>query len=242
LEIALAATFRGRIAAITGQHEVAAGFYATARPVHDELVVQDPKNKIWLLYQQGLQMNQAVLLLDGPDATDAGPLLSATRLKLEAIAAADPAWTTCRRILATSCRHEARLLLSQDDTAGASALLTRARELGEELLKDARADDWARFEFVHACLLSAELARRQGDANLADSFRGRALEIFAGRLDAATDWRLLEPGALALVVAGRAGEARPLVSRLQSFGFVPMDSWTRQQLGLQHPSPISPQP
>ena len=239
LETALAATFRGRIAAITGQQKAATEFYAAARPVNDALVAQDPKNKSWLLFQQGLQVNQAVLLLAGSNPADAAPLLAETRQKLETMAAADPAWTTYRRILAAACRHESHLHLNQDDPRGAAPLLARARELGEALLKDSRADDSARYELVHACLLSAELADREGDATAASGLRRQAFEIFAARLAAATDWRVLEAGAMACVLSGRTDEAAPLIARLRSFGFVPVDPWIREKLGLALP-PLSP--
>jgi len=46
---------------------------------------------------------------------------------------------------------------------------------------------------------------------------------------------VLEPAALGLVLSGRTDEARPLIDRLKSFGFVPVDPWMREQLGLQLP-------
>jgi len=59
--------------------------------------------------------------------------------------------------------------------------------------------------------------------------------VFAERASASTDWRVLEPAALALILSGRTDDARPLINRLQSFGFVPWDPGIREQLGLPLP-------
>jgi serine/threonine-protein kinase len=231
LELAQSLVFRGRIAAITGHRDEAARLYAEARTWLDALVTQDPKNKQWLISQQGLQLQQAALLLARGDAAGAGTLVDDARHTLGGLAAAEPTSLNLQRHLASAWRFQAAVHLAHKELVEAAAAATRACEIGEALVKDARADTPVFYEFASANVLAGRIALAQSGPEAAQPSWQRASAALAERVATSRDWMLLEPAALAALASGRTDEARPYVERLQISGFRPIDPWTETVLG-----------
>ena len=95
--------------------------------------------------------------------------------------------------------------------------------VADPLLKDAHTDAGTRRECIHADLLAGHIARARQQSETAQKHWARALDLVGSLPLATNDWRLLEPAALALSLAGRPEEARPLILRLKQFGYVPLD-------------------
>jgi serine/threonine-protein kinase len=230
LELAQSLIFRGRLAAITGHPEVAATFYAEARPWFDGLVAQDPKNKQWLLSQQNLQLLQSGIKLAAGDSEAVAPVIAGVLRQLEELVAAEPTSLNFQRILAATCRHQGNLLLAQGKLAEADTAARRAREIGEKLLQDARADIPAFQEYAHANLLAGRIAQAQSQPDAAAEHGRRALAAIESRLPGSQDWRLLEAAALAYALSAQPEKGRPLALQLAQQGFQSSEPWARTVL------------
>lgn len=56
--------------------------------------------------------------------------------------------------------------------------------------------------------------------------------MLAPRVADSNDWRFLDPAAQALMLLGKTDEARPLIERLQRFGYHPLDPLAASTLDL----------
>jgi hypothetical protein len=74
-----------------------------------------------------------------------------------------------------------------------------------------------------SCVLAGRIALASAQPEVARRHWQRALEVLAPRLPASNDWRYLDPAAQALVLLDRVAEARPLIERLQRFGYQAID-------------------
>jgi tetratricopeptide (TPR) repeat protein len=150
------------------------------------------------------------------------PVLAEARAKLESLVAAEPTSQTFSRLLATALRIESlvRFAAGRPD---ADEPVARAVTLTEALVKLDRANDWVAWEFAQSQLLAGRIAVQRGDRNVALRHWERVVEALGTRATHSNDWRLLDPAAQALTLLGRAEEARPLVERLQRFGYHALD-------------------
>jgi len=215
LKLAQSMMFTGDVQALLGQRAGAAGFYSRAEPLLSDLVAQDPKNQEWLVVALHVQLQQARLFLVGNDLPATTRIVAQTREKLQALVNAEPSSRVFTRFLATTWLLEARLRLAARHPAAGEAA-ARAVELAEPLIKEARADSWVIGEFAQANILAGRIAVQR---EVAQRHWLRALEVLTPRLPGSNDWRFLDPAAQALVLLGRTDDARPLIERLQRFGY-----------------------
>ena len=222
-------TFAGALHALTGAPAAATSGFREATRLVQELVARDPSNKRWLSLKLSLQLRQAA-----PGQTAAGPALTAadeTRRTLEMLLAAEPSSLSFGRLSVMASTLEARLLLAEGRLVEAAEAGSRAVRLAEPLLRSPQADVWTRHLGSQALLVSGRIAAARGQPG-PDSLWRQALAALGPDFAAARDWRLLEPAALALRLAGDEAGARPLIARLKSFGYRPADPLTAATLGL----------
>ena len=238
LELAQSATFTGNLQAMMGRTSDALASYAEAHRLLEALVVQDSKNRQWLSALMWIQLQQLSLLIATGDVPTATTLASETRAKIETLVEAEPASHVFTRNLAVACRQQGRL----DWTAqlpSARANVDRALELGDRLIKEARADNLTRWEFAQACLLAGRIEQVEGRREAAQLQWDRVLEVVTPHLANSNDWRFLDPAAQALLLSGRKEEARPFIERLRRFGYHPVDPAAATLLDLSYPSATS---
>jgi len=207
---------------VMGRRADAAAAYARAKPLLDTLVAQDPKNRQWLVAMLRIQNQQLALLLAEGDLPAAIRFLSESHDKLEVLVAAEPSSPVFTRLLAATWRLEGRIRMAAQHP-NANDAVARALELGEALVKGARADNGTIGEFAQSSILAGRIALAQGQPDVARGHWNRALEVLAPRLGGSNDWHYLDPAAQALVLLGRTDEARPMIERLQRFGYHPLD-------------------
>ncbi len=212
----------GAVQALSGRRDEAITAYAKATALAVDLVAQDPRNQQWLIARLRSQLQEVLLRLPGGASGTMAPVLAEARAKLESLVAAEPTSQTFSRLLATALRIESlvRFAAGRPD---ADEPVARAVTLTEALVKLDRANDWVAWEFAQSQLLAGRIAAQRGDRNVAQRHWERVVEFVGPRAANSHDWRLLDPAAQALTLLGRAEEARPLVERLQRFGYHALD-------------------
>jgi hypothetical protein len=225
------------IQAVTGRTSEAADGFARGGAQFDTLAAQDPKNQQWRLSAFGLRLRQTNLLI-GTDAPAAARVLAEPLAQLTALAAAEPSSRVFTSRLAYAWQLEARLRFAAA-RADARAAAERALELGALLIKENRAEDVVLAEYAQAGVLAGRIARTQDRAADARSHWETAVATLAPRLATSRDWRLLDPAAQAYQLLDNAATARPLVERLRSSGYQPIDPLAAPLLGPAV-SPVSP--
>ncbi len=222
------------------QRPEASANYDRARALREALVTQDPKNRQW---QQALlngRLKQVALSLADGDFGTAAPILVEVRDKVATLIQAEPSSRIFPATLATAWRLEANLRLATHRPDAAEAA-KQACELGETLIKEARADDRAVTEFAQSCLVAGRIASAQSQPELARTYWTRAVEVLEPRLPATSDWRFLDPAIQAAALLGKLPEARQLVERLREIGYHPLDPLAESTLDSVS-STLSPNP
>ncbi|HWA24767.1 MAG TPA: serine/threonine-protein kinase [Lacunisphaera sp.] len=222
-EVARSLMFAAQIEFATGRLESADKMAAQAASMLDALLAQDPANKQRLGVRLGLKLLQANLLFasSGPSAAD--PVLQEARRGLETLVAAEPSDLVFARRLVFAWRLAARLRLAENCLDDAATAIGHAVTLAEPILRDSRADTAARHECGMAFLVAGHIALARHETEAAKEDWSKALAALGPEVTNSNDWRQLDPAAIALTQAGRAHEARPLVTRLQTFGYVSLD-------------------
>jgi serine/threonine-protein kinase len=214
--------FTGDDQTLLGRRLDASTSYTRAKVVLDPLVAQDPKNLAWLVRWLNIRLKQAALRFADGDNSVAALILVETRAKLEALVKAEPSSRIFARLLAAAWWLEGRIRVATP-RPDASDAVAHSIDLGETLIKEARVDNGMIGEFAQSCILAGRIALAQGQPDVARRHWNRALEVLTPRLADSNDWRFLDPAAQAFVLLGRTEEARPLIERLQRFGYHSID-------------------
>jgi len=221
--------FAGSLQAMTGETAAATGRFHEAAQLIQELVARDPSNKRWLSAKLYLQLRRAApgLAASGEGLTSARE----TRRTLETLLTAEPTSVSFARLAVAAWTLEARLLLAEGYLVESAEAGAKALFLAEPLLRSPQADVLTRHLGSQALIVSGRIATARGQP-VPDSFWRQALAALGPDFAASRDWRLLEPAAVALRLAGDDTGARPLIARLKSFGYRPADPLTAATLGL----------
>jgi hypothetical protein len=231
LRLAEARVHQSLALALVGRLDEAAAARSAGRSLLETLVAQDPKNRQWLVALVRVSLHEVAARLARRDLA-AVPVLAAARARAADLVAAEPASLEFNRQLAVAWRLEvvARRLLGRADAADAAA---RAREIGERLVRENRADRLVRSELAQACLAAGRLAQADtASAAAAPGLFAQALAAVEPRLAGTADWRVLDPAAQALVLLGRPAEAQPLLDRLRALGYRSLDPFAGSILEL----------
>lgn len=223
LRLADSIGYTADILALLGRRKEASAAYERAEVLRHALVVQDPKNRQWLQAWLNGRLKQLVFQLADDNASVAATAtLADLRDQLEAGVKTEPTSRFFAVTLAKAWQLEARLrfVAHRSDARDAVA---RALELEEPLVRNTRADDLTLGEFAQSYLLAGRLEEAAGNGNTAREDWEKALAVLTPRLDDTHHWRLLDPAAQALALLGRTDEARPLIERLQRFGYRSLD-------------------
>jgi hypothetical protein len=223
--------FSAQTLAVMGRRAEAAVALAQARATYDELTELDPKNVGWRNVATGIRIQQAALLLAAGDTAAAAPLLAEARVRMEAMLAAEPAVRTYASWLAATWTLEGRLRLATGN-GDALAAAQQAIAVGEPLIRDNRADLMAHWQVAQALVLASRLEQARNQPAAARAHSERVLALLGPRAEASNDWRALDPAAQAYVLTGQAERARPLLERLQRFGYRPIDPLAAPLLGV----------
>ncbi len=240
LELAKSYTFIGDLDSLLGQRAAAKSHYARAKQIIDLLVVQDPKNKQWVMVMLRIQLQQAGLLIAEGDYSQASPILTDTRGALERLAVGEPSSYVFTHALASAWRLESRIRLGTQQL-DASEAIAHAIDLGETLIRQSRADNRTIWEFSQSCILAGRVALAQGSTESAKRHWNRAVEVLALRLTDSNDWRFLDPAAQAFTLLGNTEAAAPLIERLHRFGYHSIDPLAASILDAPSP-PVSSSP
>jgi serine/threonine protein kinase/tetratricopeptide (TPR) repeat protein len=240
VQLAQSATFSGGTQALQGRKAEAAVSYEKAENLFEELVARDPKNRQWLAFSLWLRLQQAALMIAQDDLPAVDKILTEIRPKLETLVAAEPTSHAFTRNLTSMHRLEGRIrFAAQRPDAGEPVV--RAIELGAKLIQESRADNWTITEFAQACILAGRIHFAAGRTDEARRYWEKAVETLLPRVKNSNDWRFLDPAAQALVLLGKSGEARPLIEKLQHFGYRAVDPLAASTLATAFSSDSSQQ-
>ncbi len=212
----------GFVLAIAGRRPEAAAQFAAARDAQSALVTADAKNQQWLVNALNCRLRAAELMLGDNDLAAAAPIVADARARLEVLVAAEPAARVFTGRLATAWMLEARVRFARA-RADTLAAAERAIGIGEQLIGENRADTWVLWDFAQAQLLAGRVNPAAGLPAAAMAHWNRVIAVLGPRAATSNDWRFLDPLAQAYVLAGNPDAARPLVGRLRSFGYHPVD-------------------
>ncbi len=230
LRLAEARVHHAHALQLTGQLAAAGQLRAEARQRLEQLVAQDPRNRQWLVALLRLRLHDATAQLARRDPgilVQLGPL----REQLDALVAAEPSSIDFIRQLAVAWRLESigRRLAGHPDAGDAAA---RAIAIGEQLMRDNRADRPSRGELAQARLTAGRIAAAAGAAAEAQAHYEAAIAAVRPRLAGSADWRVLDPVAQALALLGRPAEAEPHVAHLRRLGYRSVDPFAGPLLDL----------
>jgi tetratricopeptide (TPR) repeat protein len=185
--------------------------------------MQDPKNRQWHIALLGVRLQQTALLLAAGETSHAGELVAAVRTELETLVQDEPTSRIFARELATAWRLDARRHLQAGDTTAAAIAAEKALVIGESLLAKTDAGHRLQGDLAQSHLLAGRIARAEDRPEDAQRFWQRAREITGAQLSDTNDWRLLDPTAQALLLLRDPTAARPVIRRLQTFGYHAID-------------------
>ena len=226
--------FISEVQAITDDLPGALTTIIRAGEIRDRLAAEDPTNQLWLISQLSVNVQHARILIARGETDAAQRILTATRGQLEALVSAEPTGQKYTRILATALRLEASLLF-RTKLSLAQQFNDQALSLGETLIQTDRSDRWSVYEYAQAQLLAGYLAADRADPTQAQRHWHTALSALPPDWSNSHDWRLLEPGIHALLKLDRPDEARPLVTRLNRFGYHSADPLAASSLEAASP-------
>jgi len=212
------------VALITDRRGDARALLARAREMTDAAVQRDPANQTWFKTSLNLRLGEASLLLADGEISAAMPMADEARRGYEKLMKAEPSDRGFVEKLARAWRIEGelRLLAGRDDATDASA---RALSLGNGLVASARPGEIFFGDHLRAIVLAGTIADRRGDRRAAVGYWQRAADATRPLLEHCNDWRVLDPAARAFALLGRDEISRPLVERLDRFGYRPLTPW-----------------
>jgi serine/threonine-protein kinase len=227
LELAQSWTLTADVLVLLDRRDDARGFYAKAKAGLDRLVLKDPTNRQWSAPWFNVQLQQAWVEFRAGHAAAAAAIVAKVRMGLEQLVQTEPTSRVFSRLLVTARRLEASLDLARTDDAADAAL-----ELAEKVAAEAKENERVIGELAQCCVLAGRIAFRRGDAEEAQRHWNRGLAALSPRYETSNNWRILDPAAQMLMLCERADEARPLIERLQRFGYHPTDPSALSLLGL----------
>ena len=212
----------GGIQALRGDQAATTASYNRARALTEALIRHDSANRTWQQTALSVQLLQAEPhLFTGPSPADRQEL-DAIREKLTALIAAEPTSHRFTRLLAYAWRLEARARLATHQPDAKEAM-SHALTLADKLILKSSSDNRILWEFAQCYLLSGRIEAAQDQPDAAQHQWARVLETLAPHWARTNDWQILDPAAQALILSGKIAEARPLVERLQRFGYHSVD-------------------
>ncbi len=212
--------------AITGRRSDAAPLFASVAKTTAELAGQDPTNKQW--HSQSIEMQSEKVFFDFVEGRTDGTVafLAQARREAEALLAAQPSSFSYASTLTAVLGFEARI--NQD-----SAAAEKAVQVGESFAKSDEFDSRMVWKYAQAQLLAGRLLKNSGKDSEATAHFQRLIEVVSPRLQLTpNDWHLLDPLAQAYLLTGNANAAQPLIQRLKTFGYRPMDPLAASLMGL----------
>ncbi len=222
LKLADSLRLTGQVQSLMGRRSEAAVSFLRSHASFGTLNAQDPKNQQWLVPALDVRLQQVTLFLSNADIAAAAPILTETRDQLELLVKAEPSSRVFTRHLAAAWRLEG-CLHTLTQRSDASKAVTHALDLGETLIQEAPDDSKVIGEFAQSIILAGRIAHANAQSDAACRHWNRALEVLLPHLSNSNDWRFLDPAAQAFTLLGKTAEARPLIERLQRFGYHSID-------------------
>ena len=216
--------FQGALASAMGQRRAAREHFDEARKWLDALVARDPTSRRWRTSRLVLDLKEAPLARAEGNLARAATCAAAALAAAEQLAAQAPSDADLQYRLAIALRLAAELPPSRP-AGEAVPLLARAMTISDKLLGQPAAKHAHRAERAEADLAAGRIAAAAGDANAARRHWQHGAELLAPHIAATNDWRVLDPAARVADLLGRPAEARPLIKRLEGFGYVPLEPW-----------------
>ena len=223
--------FSADLLSISGQRAAALEKYAEAAASYAALVALDQANKQWQVLLLTYQLRHATLLMADGDPATQTTILAETREKLTSLVAAEPSNRYSSARLGTAWMVEARLRFT---TGRAEALAAAERSVAslEPFVRENRADRLVRWDWAQAHLLAGRISEAAENSAAARQHFDRVIQILRPLAANSNDWHLLDPLAQALVITGQRDVAQPLVERLRSFNYHPIDPLAGSTLEL----------
>lgn len=214
-------THMARVLAISGNPAEAVQNLERASALLAPISQADPANQEWRSVALTYQVERILLLLSFSAEPPSAVSVRELRQELESLFAQAPKSRPFARRLALALLLEAKLPAS---TPGEGlALVTRARALLAPLTKGTNIDTPIEGDFARACLLEARFEEKLGRSERTKECWEQVVALLGNRAAQSNDWRVLDPLAQALVLLGREDSARPVIEKLKSFGYRPMD-------------------
>jgi eukaryotic-like serine/threonine-protein kinase len=212
------------VLSVTGQPVRAQEKLARSRALLEPLVAQDPANRRWLLTLATARLDEAIAAKATGATERAAQLISEIRSQFEEFVATEPSDARTLARLACAWRVEAALRRVSGKPDAMDAAL-RAVELGRRLIREGRAQAKDTGECALAGVLAGEIAAAHGDTRAAVQHLQRARELLVPMLEGSNNWRILDPAARIAALLGQRDESGRFVSRLNDFGYIPLEPW-----------------
>ena len=219
LRLSVAHTHTGSVLAAQGRTLEAIAAYARAEALLDELAIRDPANRGWQREIATGQLNLGSARLIAGHYAEAVQRLRRAVTIMQTLTAGDPTNVGWQRDLADQRRALGQALLAIGDTAAAAREAAAAVTLTGDLIGRAGGDLQAVSIAATAHAVLARVWAARGDSSRAAAEWERAHRVIPASAAASTDYRILEPLAVALLHLGRASEAAPILAKLTSMGY-----------------------
>jgi len=217
LQAAQSQYYTAGILFITGHAPEAAPLLDLAAKGTAELADQDSTNRQWRCIALGMKVQRAGVLHAQGRNNEAGAIALPARQSLDALVTSQPTSHPYVSGLA------AALVIEASATQNLAAA-ERAIQLSDPLATAEEFDSEAIWKFAQAHLVAGRLLQASDRTADAAVHWQRIVEVVTPRLPhAPNDWRLLDPLAQAYLLLGDPASAAPLVSRLNAFGYRPID-------------------
>ncbi len=218
-ELAISHNYSGHLLGALGDLEGRLRHHRSAAEGLASLVEQDPANSTWrrelavTLYLRGQALARA-----GAAAAATEDLERSVEM-LRALVVQDPTDSGWQYDLARSQTDLGAALASRGQLAAAHSAGQAARGILEAYVVRRPEDVPAHVSLSSAYLLLGNVAARQGDYEPAAGWWKQAAELLQPFGAETSDWRVLYPWVQALLRMDRVEEARPVMDKLDSFGF-----------------------
>lgn len=224
VEMADNLSFQADLLAVIRRRSDARALLQRARVLFEGLVAHDPANRVWQVRSFQMRLKEVMIDLAGGDAAGAAERVTPLRQKFAEFAAATPKDTLVRSRLSVAWWIEAEVHHAARD-AKAYDLALRAVELAEGQIQDRAASQTMLADLARVLVAAGRMAGAVNRGSEAEHHGRRVLEVLGPYLNNCDDWRLLDPAARAYALVGRGDDARRIISRLDRFGYTPLQPW-----------------
>jgi hypothetical protein len=190
----------------------------------EQLASRDPTNQDLRLVIASTRTRLGICLIGLGRSGESLTLLREARAALYPGGSPDKASAQAKLPLATACRWLSTAERISGHPVAALAAADESVAMLRQILVQNRGNVNAQAEAASALVASGMIAQST-DSTKAIQMSNEAIDVLGLMVSDSSYWRLLDPALRACIVLGRTEQARSIATRLNHYGYRPIDPW-----------------